>query len=98
MTMSEYTRKTVERVNYGMPHYTEAVYDDYIAKIGFKKEYYTFPTNYCNHYRIIALNDRTFVVEAGGSMGYFKAKTWNDAVGLRTLMVTRHREINRLMS
>ena len=39
MTMSEYTRKTVERVNYGMPHYTEAVYDDYIAKIGFKKEY-----------------------------------------------------------
>jgi hypothetical protein len=98
MTMSEYTRNIVERVNYGMPHHTEAVYDDYIAKIGFKKEYYTFPTNYGNHYRIIALNDRTFVVEAGGGMGYFKAKTWNEAVGLRTLMVNRHRQINRLMS
>lgn len=62
-----------------------------------KKYYFEPRSDYYGSHRIAALKDRTFLVEFGGGCGWYKAKTWNEAVTLRNQLRSRAVMLNKAL-
>jgi hypothetical protein len=86
----------IEHANDDIPHWKDNRWIS-VSEEQVKKYYFVPRTDYYGSHRVAALKDGTFAVENGGGQGWYKCKTWNEAVMIQKQLRSRWVMLTRAM-